>query len=222
MGEIWLYVPQEMRERTTKGRNMAKLHFYYGVMASSKSALLGINAFNFTRTDNKWAAIKPATDNRDSDTDIVSRIGIKTKAIALKNLGNYTPKSGIQFLLVDEVQFFSPRDIDKLVQIADTTKITIFCYGLKVDSNGNLFPAAAKLLAEADELHPMETVCEIPRCCTMASHHIRFDANGNIIRHGAQVEVGASQYKSVCRKHFHMLYDNPMANLFNKNLEKTK
>jgi len=205
---------------------MAKIHFYYGVMSSSKSAMLGINAFNFNRTDNKWEAIKPATDNRDSKTDIVSRVGIRTKAIALANLDNYAPKRGTQFILVDEVQFFSPRDIEKLVKIADTTKITIFCYGLKVDSNGNLFPASAKLLAEADELHPMETVCEIPHCSMMASHHIRFDKNGNIIRHGAQVEVGASQYKSVCRKHFHALYDNPLANLMdyvrNKNLQRTK
>ena len=205
---------------------MAKLHFYYGVMASSKSALLGINAFNFVRTENKWEAIKPATDNRDSATDIVSRIGIRTKARALKNLDNYKPKHGTQFILVDEVQFFSPKDIEKLVHIADTSKITIFCYGLKVDSNNNLFPASAKLLAEADELHQMETVCEIPRCSSMASHHIRFDEAGNIIRGGNQVEVGASQYKSVCRKHFHKLYDDQTANLMQyvraKRLQKTK
>ena len=209
-----------------KKTKMAKLHFYYGTMSSSKSAMLGINAFNFSRTDNKWEAIKPATDNRDSDTDIVSRIGIKTKAHALQNLDDYIPKRDTQFVLVDEVQFFAPRDIEKLVYIADTTKITIFCYGLKVDSNGNLFPASAKLLAEADELHPMETVCEIPHCSLMASHHIRFDEQGNIIRDGAQVEVGASQYKSVCRKHFHELYDYPAAKLAayigERNLQKTK
>ena len=205
---------------------MAKLHFYYGVMSSSKSAMLGINAFNFDRTGNKWEAIKPATDDRYSKTDIVSRIGIRTRAHALQNLNKYTPKSDTQFILVDEVQFFSPKDIEKLVHIADTTNITIFCYGLKVDSNGNLFPASAKLLAEADELHPMETVCEMPHCSAMASHHIRFDGNGNIIRGGSQVEVGASQYKSVCRKHFHELYDNQMAKLSiyicKRNSQKTK
>lgn len=205
---------------------MAKLHFYYGVMSSSKSAVLGINAFNFVRTENKWEAIKPSVDNRDSATDIVSRIGIKTAARALPNLDNYKPKRGTQFILVDEVQFFKPSDIDKLVQIADKSKITIFCYGLKVDSNGELFPASARLLAEADELHPMETVCEIPRCSSMASHHIRFGDNGNIVRGGTQVEVGAQQYKSVCRKHFHELYDNKSMNLLqyirNKKLQRVK
>ena len=191
---------------------MAKIHFYYGVMSSSKSAMLGINAFNFNRTGNKWEAIKPTTDNRDSDTNIVSRVGIQTPAKALKNLDNYKLKKGTQFLLVDEVQFFSPNDIDKLVQSADASNITIFCYGLKVDSNGDLFPSSAKLIAVADELHCMETVCEMPRCKEMASHHIRFDANGNVVRHGNQVEVGASQYKSVCRKHFYKMYYPQMQN----------
>ena len=185
---------------------MAKIHFYYGVMSASKSAMLGINAFNFTRTKNKWEAIKPVTDNRDSKTDIVSRIGVKTKAIALANLDNYVPKKGTQFLLIDEVQFFSQRDIEKLVKIADSTKITILCYGLKTDCNGDLFPAAAKLLSVADELHCMETVCEMPRCTEMASHHLRFDLNGNVVRGGPSVQVGASQYKSVCRKHFYQMY----------------
>lgn len=185
---------------------MAKIHFYYGVMSASKSAMLGINAFNFNRTGNKWEAIKPSKDNRDSPTDIVSRIGVKTPAMALSNLDNYIPKKDTQFLLIDEVQFFSERDIDKLVQIADSSNITIFCYGLKVDSNGDLFPASAKLITVADELHCMETVCEIPGCTEMASHHLRFDLNGNVVRNGASVEIGASQYKSVCRKHFYKMY----------------
>ena len=175
-------------------------------MSSSKSATLGINAFNFNRTKNKWEAIKPLKDDRDSTTNIISRIGIETKATALENLDNYTPKKGTQFLLIDEVQFFSPKDIEKLVKIADSSKITILCYGLKIDSNGDLFPTSAKLISVADELHCMETVCEMPRCCEMASHHLRFDLNGNVVRGGPSVEVGASQYKSVCRKHFYKLY----------------
>lgn len=185
---------------------MAKIHFYYGVMSASKSAMLGINAFNFNRTGNKWEAIKPATDNRDSATHIVSRIGVKTPAVALKNLDNYTPKPDTQFLLIDEVQFFSVQDIDKLVKIADASNITIFCYGLKVDSNGVLFPTSAKLMCVADELHCMETVCEMPGCSEMASYHLRFDAKGNVVRDGNRVEIGASQYKSVCRKHFYKMF----------------
>ena len=203
---------------------MAKIHFYYGVMASSKSAILGINAFNFDRTYNKWEAIKPIKDNRDSDTDIVSRIGVKTKATPLPDLDNYKPKRGTQFILVDEVQLFKPSDIDKLVQIADNSKITIFCYGLKIDSNGELFPTSAKLFAEADEIHQMETVCEIPGCTISASHHLRFDNKGNVVRNGSQVEIGKEQYKSVCRQHFHMLYNGKasLIDLYKSRFHKTK
>lgn len=203
---------------------MSKLHFFYGVMASSKSAILGINAYNFNRTGNNWEAIKPKTDNRDSETEIVSRVGVRTQAKALKDLNEYKPQPNTQFILVDEVQFFTPQDIEKLVKIADSSNITIFCYGLKVDSNGNLFPASAKLFAEADELHCMETVCEIPGCTEMASHHIRFDTNGNVIRGGNQVEVGASQYISVCRKDFHKLYDGrtPFHQFVKNRIQRTK
>ena len=193
---------------------MAKLHFYYGVMASSKSALLCINAYNLRRTDNKFEVIKPSIDNRDSTSKIVSRIGLSTDARALPNLDNYKPKRGTQFILIDEVQFFSPSDIDKLVQIADNSKITIICYGLVVDSNGNMFPASKRLFEANAEKHEIETVCEMPGCVNSANNHLRFDAKGNVIHGGNQVEVGASQYKSVCRQHFNSIYyGNPNFNL---------
>ena len=185
---------------------MAKLHFYYGVMASSKSALLCINAYNLNRTGNKYEVLKPSTDNRDSATEIVSRVGLHTAARALPNLKDYKPKRGTQFILIDEVQFFSPSDIDKLFQIADNSKITIFCYGLVVDSNGNMFPASERLFAMNAERHEIETVCEMPGCVNSATHHLRFTEKGDIVRGGSQVEVGASQYKSVCRQHFRKLY----------------
>lgn len=189
---------------------MAKIHFYYGVMGSSKSAELGINAFNFERTGNKWIAIKPTTDDRDSKTDIVSRIGVKTKAMALKNLDKFNPKRGTQFILVDEVQFFSPADIDKLVYIADHSKITVVCYGLMIDSNQNIFPASKHLVEVGAELHRMDSVCEMDNCTRLATHHIRFDKDKNVIRDGQQVEVGAIQYKSVCRIHYNELYGGEM------------
>lgn len=185
---------------------MAKLHFYYGVMASSKSALLCINAYNLNRTGNKFEVLKPSQDNRDSQTEIVSRVGLHTAARALPNLDDYKPKRDTQFILIDEVQFFSPHDIDKLFAIADHSKITICCYGLVVDSNGKMFPASERLFAMNAERHEIETVCEIPGCVNSASHHLRFDDKDNVVRDGVQIEVGASRYKSVCRQHFRKLY----------------
>ena len=189
-----------------KPEEKAKVHFYYGPMASSKSALLCINAFNLKRTKNKFEVLKPSTDNRDSESEVVSRIGLRTPARALPNLENYKPKRGTKFILIDEIQFFSPSDIDKLFQITRSKKITIICYGLVVDSNGDLFPASARLFAMNAEKHEIETVCEVPGCGCKATHHLRFDSKGNVIRGGKQVEVGASQYKSVCGGHFMMEY----------------
>jgi thymidine kinase len=193
---------------------MAKIHFYHGVMASSKSALLCINAYNLNRTGNRYEVLKPATDNRDSDSEVVSRIGLRTQATALKNLDDYKPKHGTQFILIDEVQFFTPKDIDKLFQIADNSKITVICYGLVIDSNGNMFPASERLFAMNAERHEIETVCEMPKCVNSATHHLRFNAKGDVVRGGSQVEVGASQYKSVCRQHFNSIYySKPRFNL---------
>jgi thymidine kinase len=194
---------------------MAKLHFKYGVMAASKSAALCIEAHNLRKSGNTYEVLKPIIDKRDSTTEIVSRIkGLREPVLALENLDNYEPKPDTQFILIDEVQFFTTKDIEKLVHIADTTDITIFCWGLDVDSDGQLWPAAAKLFVEANELEHKETVCQMPKCKEMASHHIKFDKDGNIIRRGPQVELGGDgKYKSVCRACFHALYDNPSANL---------
>ena len=192
---------------------MAKLHFFYGVMGAAKSAELCINAYKLRKAGKKYEVLKPAVDNRDSLTEVVSRIGLREPAMALVNLDSYMPKKDTKFVLIDEVQFFSVSDIHKIVNIADTSNITIFCYGLTVDSNGNMFPASAALFAANPESHEYEVVCEMPECDNHASHHLRFDQNGNIIRGGKQVEVGDSQYLSVCRPCFHKYYDNPSENL---------
>ena len=215
--KICLYIINGDARDIKKGnREMAKLHFKYGVMAASKSADLCIQAHNLRKSGNNYEVLKPSADTRDSESEIVSRIeGLREPARALPNLDNYTPISNTQFILIDEVQFFFPRDIDKLVHIADTTDITIFTWGLNVDSDGQMFPVAAKLFVEANEIERKETVCQIPGCTEMASHHIKYDKNGNILRGGPQIDVGGDEkYISVCRCCFHNLYDDPKANLF--------
>ena len=114
---------------------MANLHFHYGVMSSSKSAALIINAYNYTKNGNQVEVIKPAFDNRFSSQKIVSRIGLEWDAAAMPDLKSYTPKPETKVVLVDEVQFFSPDDINKLVHIADKQGKIVMCYGLMVDSN---------------------------------------------------------------------------------------
>ncbi len=183
---------------------MANLHFHYGVMGASKSAKLISTAFDFQRTGNKYEVIKPLRDNRDSVDCVVSRIGISVPAVALKNLAYYKPKSDTQFLLIDEVQFFSPVDIDRLVKIADDHNVIVMCYGLMTDSNEHLFPASKRLVEVGAKLHLLEAVCQYDGCTKLATHNARFDENGKLIVNGPRVMVGAKQYQSLCRKHFNM------------------
>ena len=185
---------------------MANLHFHYGVMSSSKSAALIINAHNFTQNQNPTEVITPSFDNRFASDKIVSRIGLNWDANAMPNLQNYTPKPDTKLILVDEVQFFSPADIDKLVKIADEQNKIVMCYGLMVDSNEKIFPASQRLIEVGAKLHRMESSCQINGCVKLATHHLRFDSAGRVIRAGDQFALGDSNYKSVCRHHFNEIY----------------
>ncbi len=186
---------------------MANLHFHYGTMGSSKSAQLLINAHNQKNNGNKTEIIKPKTDNRFSTDHVDSRIGISAPAMVLPNLQQYTPAPDTKMVLIDEVQFFAPEDIDRLVQIADSRPIIIMCYGLMVDSNECIFPASRRLIEVGAKLHRMESTCQMPGCMKLATHHLRFDSTGAVIRAGAQISVGDSNYKSVCRQHFNAIYN---------------
>ncbi|MBO5696023.1 MAG: hypothetical protein J6S06_00755 [Alphaproteobacteria bacterium] len=186
---------------------MATLHFHYGVMSSSKSALLVINAYNYKKNGLQVEVLKPSFDKRFSASTVKSRVGIETDAMALGNLDNYTPRAGTRVVLVDEVQFWSPADIDKLVHIADDLDITVMCYGLMVDSNQVMFPASKRLIEVGAELHLHESNCQINGCMELATHHLRFAPDGTVIRAGDQFALGDSNYKSVCRKHFNLMYN---------------
>ncbi len=187
---------------------MANLHFHYGTMGSSKSAQLIITAYNFKQNGTHLEVIKPQFDTRFADKKIVSRIGIETPAQSMTDLSSYNPLKTTQVLLVDEIQFFSRDDVDKLVRIADTKNVIVMCYGLMTDSNETLFPASARLIEVGAKLHRMESCCQMPGCKNLATHHLRFDADGNVVRAGAQLQLGDSCFKSVCRGHYNAMYHN--------------
>ncbi len=185
---------------------MANLHFHYGVMSSSKSAALIINAHNFTKNGTPTEVIKPSFDTRFGTETINSRIGLKWDAMAMPNLEKYTPAPDTRVILVDEVQFFTPSDIDKLVHIADIHGKIVMCYGLMTDSNEKIFPASQRLIEVGAKLHRMESNCQINGCMKMATHHLRFAQDGTVIHAGDQFALGDSNYKSVCRHHYNELY----------------
>ena len=185
---------------------MANLHFHYGTMGSSKSAQLLITAYNLFSQGKKREIIKPQIDRRFSEGCVSSRIGISANATVLPDLQTYSPSPDTEMILVDEVQFFEPSDIDALVRIADDDNKIIMCYGLMVDSNQNIFPASRRLIEVGAKLHHMESTCQMPGCMRLASHHLRFDGSGNVIRAGAQIAIGDDNYKSVCRRHYNQIY----------------
>jgi len=185
---------------------MAKLHFHYGTMGSSKSAQLIINAYNLNAQAKSVEIIKPKTDNRFGETTVDSRIGISAPATVMETLRGYLPAADTKMVLIDEIQFFVPDDIDQLVKIADTTPTIVMCYGLMVDSNEQIFPASRRLIEVGAKLHRMESMCQMPGCMHLATHHLRFDGAGNVVRAGAQISVGDDKYKSVCRIHYNQMY----------------
>jgi len=195
---------------------MAKLHFHYGVMNSGKSAQLLMTANTYKISNIPVEIIKPVGDTRS--VTVKSR-AMKDEAVAttLPSFENYQPAGDTRILMIDEIQFFKPSDIDILVRLAETRtealkmknpdwEFIIMCYGLMVDSNEKLFPTSARLVEVGAKLHRVRSPCQIEGCAKLATHNLRFDAAGNVVRDGAQVCVGDSNYKSVCRRHFYQLY----------------
>lgn len=190
---------------------MANLHFFYGVMASGKSANLIQQQYEFNQKNADVWVIKPAID-RTTEPKVTSRIGLECPATVMKEIKWQDIIQMREFyskvFMVDEVQFFKPKDIDSLVKLADTYNRLIFCYGLMVDVNEKLFPASKRLIEVGAKLHELRTTCQMIGCMNTANHHLRYHKSGYVIKGGDSVVVDDGQviYKSVCRQ----CYDKEM------------
>ena len=122
------------------------------------------------------------------------------------NLNDYEPDKDTKVVLIDEIQFFSPKDIDKLVKFADERNIIVICYGLLVDYNENMFPTSKRLIEVGAKLHQLKSNCQIEGCMNLASHHLLYDKEGNVVKGGTGIQIGDRLYKAVCRKHFNEFY----------------
>lgn len=185
---------------------MANLHFHYGTMGTSKSAELIMNAYNYRKNGIQVECIKPTFDNRFSETEIKSRIGISTPCLSLPNMSYFKPCKDTKVILIDEIQFFKPEDIDTLVKLADEKNIIVICYGLLVDYNENMFPTSKRLIEVGAKLHQLKSNCQIEGCMKLADHHLLFDSTGKVVKGGNGIQLGDTIYKSVCRKHFNEYY----------------
>lgn len=188
------------------------LHFYYGVMGSSKTAQLLMQRYNYQQLGLRVALVKPAIDTRAGAQVVYSRVGLQAEAELVLEQGHSAREqllwlaarnacSGFEYVFIDEAQFLSPEQVQELADMADT--LDIFCYGLKTDFQGNFFPGSAALLRLAEEIH------EVPGglcwCGAKATMNTRIDQQGNVIKTGEQVLIDNQQeirYIGLCYQHW--------------------
>jgi len=186
---------------------MAKVYFYYSAMNAGKSTVLLQSSYNYHERGMRTLLFAPALDTRAGYGRIQSRIGLASDALALQPGDNLLEQvsaahaaSPVSCVLVDEAQFLSPAQVGQLTDVADTLQIPVLCYGLRTDFQAQLFPGSAALLAVADTLVELKTICHCGRKATM---NLRIAADGRAVKEGAQVEIGGNdRYVAVCRRHF--------------------
>ncbi|WP_331371825.1 thymidine kinase [Sinorhizobium chiapasense] len=188
---------------------MAKLYFSYATMNAGKSTLLLQASYNYQERGMRVAMLIAAFDDRAGAGRISSRIGLASDAIpfsggddlyALVERLNADGSGEIACVFVDEAQFLGENQVWQLARVADRLGIPVMAYGLRTDFQGKLFPGSMALLAIADELREVRTICHCGRKATMV---VRLDGAGNLVREGAQVDVGGNEkYVSYCRRHW--------------------
>ena len=190
----------------------SKLRFIYGCMGSTKSLRLLTTAYDFEEKNIPFIVLKPTVDTRDGVGVIKSRIGIERECTAvgsdidlyalIKECNSYLMATldKLEWVLVDECQFLTEKQIDELARVVDRFDINVTCFGLRTDFTGKLFPATKRLFEIADEFEEVKSRCS---CGRKTSFNARIDKEGNIQKNGSQVLVGGDDiYKPLCRKCF--------------------
>jgi len=186
---------------------MAKLFFYYSSMNAGKSTTLLQSSFNYQERGMQTLLLTVAFDDRFGVGKIASRIGLEAPAVLFDGntdlralIGQKLDEGRIDCVLVDEAQFLTKDQVWQLSDVADKLGVPVLCYGIRTDFQGQLFEGSKWLLAWADKLSELKTICH---CGRKAGMVLRVDENGNTVREGAQVEIGGNdRYVSVCRQHF--------------------
>ncbi|PVX28527.1 thymidine kinase [Sphingomonas pokkalii] len=186
---------------------MAKLYFYYASMNAGKSTTLLQADFNYRERGMHTLLFTAGVHDRVGHGVIDSRLGIHADATPfdaetdLRRIVQAARDAApIACVLVDEAQFLSAAQVRQLAAVCDEDEIPVLCYGLRTDFRGVLFEGAAALLAIADSLVEIKSVCECGRKATM---NLRVDAEGRAVREGEQREIGGNdRYVALCRRHF--------------------
>lgn len=186
---------------------MANLFFYYSSMNAGKSTTLLQASFNYRERGMETLLMTVAFDNRFGEGKIASRIGLEAPALLFDAetdmcalILEQMEKGKVDCVLIDEAQFLSKKQVWQLSDIADKHNVPVLCYGIRTDFQGELFEGSKWLLAWADKLNELKTICH---CGRKAGMVLRVDENGDPVREGAQVEIGGNdRYVPVCRRHF--------------------
>lgn len=186
---------------------MAKLYFSYSTMNAGKSTVLLQASHNYGERGMKTMLFTAELDNRSKVGNISSRIGLSEKASTFNNDNNLfssvekrLKKDKISCVFVDEAQFLTDKQVWELSDVVEILKVPVMCFGLRTDFQGKLFEGSSTLLAIADELKEIKTICH---CGKKANMVVRVDSNGKVLKEGAQIEIGGNEkYISLCRKHW--------------------
>ena len=190
---------------------MAKLYFYYSAMNAGKTTHLLQSSYNYRERGMSTLILSPAFDNRYGAGKVTSRIGIESPSIIFtekENIFNLTKKihsdRDVNCVLVDEAQFLSKDQVYQLTEIVDQINIPVLAYGLRTDFQGELFTGSQYLLAWADHLKELKTICHSGKKATMV---VRVDENGRAVKSGNQVEIGGNdRYISVSRAEYKRIF----------------
>ena len=177
---------------------MAKLYFRYGAMGSSKTATAIMVQYNYHERGQNALMIKPCLDNRDGERIVGSRSGLSAPCIYMEEIDT-VDLSAYNCIIVDEAQFLKKEQVQRLVDIVDNMGIPVICYGLRADFQGNLFEGSTWLMAWADTIEEIKTVCW---CGHKAITNARV-VDGKVAREGEQIVLGGNEsYVALCRKHW--------------------
>jgi thymidine kinase len=187
---------------------MAKLYFYYSAMNAGKTTTLLQSAHNYHERGMRTLILTPRLDDRYGEGIVASRIGLKARGLIFEREHDLQAMTQadidlhgpLHCVLVDEAQFLSRQQVWQLTEIVDRLRIPVLAYGLRTDFRGELFEGSQYLLAWADNLSEIKTICHTGRKATMV---VRVDEHGRAVTDGPQVEIGGNErYVSVSRPEF--------------------
>ena len=186
---------------------MAQLYFYYSAMNAGKSTALLQSAHNYREQGMDVLLYTAAIDDRYGEGKVSSRIGLDASADVFDattdfytHISTIIKSKKIACVLLDEAQFLSRKQVDQLARLVDEHNVPVLCYGLRTDFQGELFEGSRRLLAIADKLKELKTVCT---CGSKATMTVRIDESGKPVKAGSHVEIGGnSRYESKCRRHY--------------------